>query len=241
MKKIFVEKDCLKNNQFEVSGQEFLHLVKVLRTSEGEDIICLLGDEFEYFCTVTHIFKKSLNAVINQKKLCQKNPKCNITLFQGAVKGEKLELITQKCTELGITKLVPFESNFTIAKKNLGKLDRLKKISQEACKQCGRSIPMEICEFVGFKTLTEIIKDFDLALFLFEHAPLENTLTGILPQIQSAKNIAIIVGAEGGFSEAENTEILKANALPISLGERILRAETASICMCGFVSFIKNN
>ena len=241
MKKFFIEKEKIDNSRILLDGAEFLHASKVLRTEIGENIVCLCGDEFEYHCTITEITKKFLIAKVNQKVLCLKNPKFNITLFQGAVKGEKLELITQKCTELGISALIPFESQFTIAKKNITKIERLQKISQEACKQCGRSKPMEIFEFVKFKDLENSLKTFDLVLFLYENAPLESTLEKNITQIQKAKSVAIIVGAEGGFSDEENLKLLNLNATPICLGQRILRAETAAITICGFISFLKNN
>lgn len=238
MKKVFLENTAMED-VVTITGDEFLHLAKVLRTQAGENIVCLCGDEFEYLCQVQEVAKKHITAKVLQKTLCQKNPKFAITLFQGLAKGEKMELITQKCTELGASALCPFESNFTIAKPNALRLDRLAKISQEACKQCGRSKPMQIQPVQKLKNID--FAPFDLVFFLYEKANQENTLEKLLPQIQKAQNIAIVVGAEGGFAEAEAQKILQSGAKSICLGARILRAETAVIALTGFVSFLKNN
>ena len=239
----FMKKVYLENADFEdvitIDGDEFLHLSKVLRTQAGEKVVCLCGDEFEYIAEVVEVSKKHITARVLQKTFCAKNPTCNITLFQGLAKGEKMELITQKCTELGVSNLCPFESNFTIAKGNGLRVDRLTKITQEACKQCGRSKPITIHPVQKLKNID--FAPFDLVIFLYEKANGDNTLEKLTPQIQSAQNIAIIVGAEGGFAEDEAQKILQSGAKEISLGARILRAETAAIALSGFVSFIKNN
>ena len=238
MKKVFLENAAIED-VITIDGDEFLHLAKVLRTQEGEKIVCLCGDDFEYLAQVLEVGKKRITARVLQKTLCAKNPKCNITLFQGLAKGEKMELITQKCTELGISNLCPFESNFTIAKANALRLDRLTKITQEACKQCGRSKPIAIHPVQKLKNID--FSGFDLVIFLYEKADPAQTLEKLIPQIQGAENIAIIVGAEGGFAEGEAQKILQSGAKEISLGARILRAETAAIALSGFISFIKNN
>ena len=239
----FMKKVFLENADFEdvitIDCDEFLHLAKVLRTQVGEKIVCLCGDEFEYLAEVSEVGKKHITARVLQKTLCAKNPKFDITLFQGLAKGEKMELITQKCTELGISNLCPFESNFTIAKANALRLDRLTKITQEACKQCGRSKPITIHPVQKLKNID--FSGFDLVIFLYEKADPAQTLEKLIPQIQRAENIAIIVGAEGGFADEEAQKILQSGAKSVCLGARILRAETAAIALSGFVSFLKNN
>ena len=240
MKKFFIEKNNLNENTAVVSGDEFLHLSKVLRSQVGEKIQLITGDEFIYTAEITQITKHEAECLILKKEFCLANPKINITIFQGLPKGEKLELIIQKTSELGASAIVPFESHFTIAKNNILKLPRLQKIAQEACKQCGRSKPLEIKPTIKFKEIPLLLKEYDVAVFMYENAPTFNSVSTLTSKIQNAKTIAIIVGSEGGFSK-EESDLLLNSAEKISLGKRILRTETATIAMCGYISFLTNN
>ena len=230
MKKFFGSKI---NGNIVIDDEELKHLA-VLRCNVGEEVICLCGDEFEYLCKITQITKKSATFEVLEQRICEKNPQKQITLFQGLPKLDKLELITQKITELGITELIPFESDFTIAKTNLNKIDRLNRISQEACKQCGRSIPLKILQPIKLKDVLNKIKDFDIVLFANET---NRQITDI--NLQNYNKIAIIIGSEGGFSPSE-IQMLK-DTTQVGLGERILRTETASIVLCGIVSYLTKN
>ncbi|MBQ4535422.1 MAG: 16S rRNA (uracil(1498)-N(3))-methyltransferase [Clostridia bacterium] len=241
MKKFFIEKENLQNERAIISGDEFFHLSKVLRSQVGEKVQILVGDEFVYNAEIENISKHEAICKILGKEFCLANPKLNITIFQGLPKGEKLEWIIQKTSELGASTLIPFESHFTIAKNNNLKFPRLEKIAQEACKQCGRSIPLKIEPTIKFKEIPLMLKNFDVVLFMYEHAPTFNSLTNLTKKLEDAKNIAIIVGSEGGFSLQECEMLLKENIEKVSLGKRILRTETASIAMCAYVSFLTNN
>ncbi|MBQ3494126.1 MAG: 16S rRNA (uracil(1498)-N(3))-methyltransferase [Clostridia bacterium] len=225
MKKFFGQKN---DDEIIIDGEELNHLA-VLRCTKGEEVLCFAGDEFEYLCQISEINKKFARLNILNKQICKGNPKLNITIFQGLPKAEKLELITQKLCELGASSIVPFESNFTIAKPNPGKIERLNKIAKEASKQCGRSLPLQVENAVSFKQMLQMLKNFDVVLFANEKQKLEAA------DIEQKQNIAIIVGSEGGFSDVEIQQIKQTGAKCIGLGERILRTETASIALCAIV------
>ena len=231
MKKFFGTK---QDDIIILDDEETKHLA-VLRCETGEEVLCFCGDENEYLCQIQSISKKQAICKIISQSICTKNPTKKITLFQGLPKLDKLELITQKITELGASELVPFESNFTIAKTNLNKIQRLNKISQEACKQCGRSIPLKIFDPVKFKQMLGMLSGFDIVLFANE-----TNKTISQNDLSKYTNIAIVVGSEGGFSQAEIDEISKIST-NFGLGQRILRTETASIVMCGIVSYLTKN
>lgn len=229
MKKFFAKRI---NNDFIIEGDELAHF-NVLRCSVGEQILCLgCGDE-DYLCEVVNISKKQAEAKVIKAQKNTKNPKKDISIYQGMLKGEKADLVVQKLTELGATNLTMFESSYTIAKSNLNKIDRLNKISQEACKQCGRNLPLIIHNPIKFKDLIDELDKYDLVLFANEKnvQRAENAIAG-------ANNIAIIVGSEGGFSDDEIQQIYSAGAKNFGLGERILRAETATIAMCAIVGYM---
>ena len=231
MKKFFGTK---QDNIIILDDEETKHLA-VLRCEIGEKILCFCGDDKEYLCQIQSISKKQTICKVLETNICSKNPNKKISLFQGLPKLDKLELITQKITELGASEIIPFESDFTIAKTNLNKIDRLSRISQEACKQCGRSIPLKIHNPVKFNQMLEMLKDYDIVLFANE-----TNKTISQSDLSNYNSIAIIVGSEGGFSQAEIEKIASVST-NFGLGERILRTETASIVLCGIVSYLTKN
>ncbi len=227
----------LENGKIYIEGDEFNHLKNVLRLGVGEEILVSLYDENEYACEIVEMTKKEAVCKINGSRICEGNPTKNIVLFQAITKKEKFEFIVQKATEIGISKVVPFKSEFVIAKVTENKMDRLRLIALNACKQCERTIPPVIEECKTFDEVIDSFKDFDVVLFANERADRGESLKDVV----KAKNIAIIVGSEGGFSSKEKDKFISAGAKVISLGKRIYRAETASIAMMSLVSILTEN
>lgn len=241
MKKFYVDKNHFKNDMVLIDGDEFHHLSKVLRTVVNEKIQIVCGDDYIYNCEVCSIEKHEATAKVLSKEFCHSNPKIVIDIFQGLPKGEKLEVLVQKLTELGANKIIPFESEHTIAKNNPIKMERLNKISKQACKQCGRSIPLEINSTISLMSIKQYLENYDLVIFLYEKAVKIDNITRLTSKIQDSKKIAIIVGSEGGFSEKESDFLSKLQTEKIWLGNRILRTETASIALVAHVSLLTNN
>jgi len=238
-KRFYVESEDICEDILTIKDEEHTHLSKVLRLQVGDKVECFYNNSDVLNCEILSITKNSSTLKILSKTPCNANPKVNITLFQGLPKLDKLELITQKITEIGLTKIVPFSSAFCIAKENLNKIDRLKKIIVSACKQCGRTRLLEVENPIKFNQLAQYLKNFELIIFANEtedKTPLKQVINNF--NGKDLKNIAIIVGSEGGFSKTEIEEItaLK-NVYSISLGKRILRTETASIVLSGLINY----
>lgn len=225
-----------------VSGEEFNHIVNVLRNKVG-DILCVIdGSGTDYDCEIVSIDKKSLSLKVINMKDNNSETLSNVTVFQALVKGDKFELIIQKLTELGVKSFVPFESEFCQVKKSTTRLDRLEKISIEALKQCGRSKKVEISEILSFNEMITALNCYDKVIFAYENSSNNLKFEDLKDNFGNRlKNVAIIIGSEGGFSSNENEEILKqTNVKQISLGNRILRAETACISLTSVVMFLLN-
>lgn len=225
------------NNRAKIEGEEFLHLKTVLRLKNGDDIIIFDGSEKEYFCKITDIKKDYAYAEVTNIKKCEALPRKNIILFQALTKREKFELITQKAVELGVKQMIPFSSEYCVAKDNIGKKDRLEKIVRGACKQCECSLPMKIENTLKFEDMLKEAQKLDIVFFANEREGEEIDLSSI----SLYQNIGIIVGPEGGFSVREKDEIIASGAKSITLGKRILRSETASIVLIGLISVISKN
>jgi len=233
-KRYYVEKELMQGTDVMIEGEEFVHLSSVMRSRVGDSVTLFNGDGFDYDGTVSEIAKKYAVVHVENKTQGIGFPEKNVTLFQALVKGDKLSTIVQKCTELGVAEIVHFESQFSDVKvgaKNTGKLE---KVVVAACKQCGASVLTKTNRELKFDDMIHELKNFDVALFAYECEG-QNKVSEILQKTQNFAKIAVIVGAEGGFSEKEAQKIKDAGAVAVSLGDRILRAETAAIVMPALV------
>jgi 16S rRNA (uracil1498-N3)-methyltransferase len=204
-----------------------------LRLSVGANVECFDGGDKILVCEITSITKQTTTLKVLSSYTCEANPTQKVTLLQALPKGEKLELIIQKASEIGITEIKTFSSQFTIAKPNDNKLSRFEKIAISAAKQCGRSAVIKLSPNMTFKQMLSSLDEYDLVIFANET---ENN-TGLQKLIKKDLNIALIVGSEGGFSKDEIDAIIAKGAKSISLGKRILRAETAAIALSAVVMY----
>ncbi len=219
-----------------ICDDEYNHLKNVLRIKVGEEVIVSLNTDKEYVCEVENLCKNAV-CKINGVNDCMVNPKKDITLFQAVCKRPKFEFIVQKATEIGISKVVPFMSEYCIAKVTENKIERLNTIVENACKQCERTIKTEIAEPSDVDGIIEMFKDYDIVLFANERTDVGEEVK----KLTKYNKIGIIVGSEGGFSQKEKERFIEAGCVSVSLGRRILRCETASVAMMSFVSILSEN
>ena len=215
-----------------LEGEEFLHAKTVLRVEEGSEIVLLDGSGKEYSAIVAKIEKHRLLAHITGVIQSDKEPNEYIYLLCGALKGDKTELVVQKAVELGVSKIGIFNSEYCSAYMNQNKIERLNKVSHEAAKQCLRACAPEVVYFDNFSAALNSAENCKNKLFACEF--LSNSRGNML---EITGSTAIVVGSEGGFSEQEFELSEKLGFTGISLGKRILRAETAAISMCALAAF----
>lgn len=235
-KRFFVNKEDVLQDSIKLIGEEHIHLSKVLRLKVGDVVECFYDNSQILVCEIKLITKNETILKIVKSYDCDSNPKTKITLFQALPKLDKLELVAQKLTELGVSKIVPFSSTFCIAKDNGNKIERLKKITISACKQCGRTSLIEIENTKKFSDIVDMVKRYDLVVFANETE--NNVKLKEVLKDKKLENVAYIVGSEGGFSKQEIDELIKLdNVYSITLGKRILRTETASIALGALLSY----
>ena len=239
MRRFFVEKELSVNQNIILENEDYNHIINVLRFKQNDELIFCNGDGFDYNGLLTQINKRNCIFNITSKTENNSEAKTQVDVFQALVKGEKFELISQKLTELGVNELVPFLSEFVQVKEHTTKLNRLEKISIEAVKQCGRCRPLKISKILNFNEVIEKLQQYDLVVFAYEKSSNEFQYDKIKDYYN--KKVAIIIGSEGGFSVSEEKQILNLqNVQEISLGKRILRAETANICLTGAIMCLLN-
>lgn len=233
IRRFYVDKDDIADGFVTVKGDEYIHMTKILRHKVGYKIIVNNNlDGFDYYAVITDIGKESARAEIVDKVINDTVSNVDVTLMQALPKGDKSDFIAQKATELGVKKIIFFLSEFTTEKKI--NIDRIKRIMLEACKQCGRAFVPEV-ELVN--TIGELsIEQYDTVIFMNEHER-EMSFSDVSFNNDKEKKVALIVGSEGGFSNREVNEICDKGAVSVSLGKRILRAETASVASMSIVMY----
>lgn len=222
MRKLFFEK--VDGDEIVIGGDEHKHIAFSLRIRKGDElIVCACG--IDYTVVVTDITKTETRARVVSKVDNTSEPTASVTLFFGVLKGDKNDYVIQKCTELGAKRFVPFVSDFSSVRAENIKTDRLNRIALEAAKQSGRGSVPVVEETARLIDLFDRLSDFDLVVFPYENE--EDRQLGDFIKNKAVGNIAVIVGSEGGFSESEANKLRDISGGSITLGKRILRADTA--------------
>ena len=205
MPRFFAEPENIKGNTITLYSDDAAHISRVLRGKTGDILTVCDGTGSDYIAEITDISDKSVILEIKETLDTKSEPLVKITLYQGLPKGDKMELIIQKCVELGVYSVVPVNTERCIVKidknKEKKKTDRWQKIAESAAKD-GAVIPYELEEKNGLKAFLDGFKGESLAIF---------------------------IGPEGGFSAEEIEKAVKSGVVPITLGKRILRTETAGM------------
>lgn len=209
-------------------GEDHKHLSRVLRLKSGDDV--LINDENgqDYQGVIESVEKDHTVMILKTPVATTNESNIKITLYQGMPKSGKLDLIVQKCTELGVNKIVPVITERVVVSQSreFKKLDRLKRISYEAAKQSKRSIIPNIEEPISFEELVVMMNEEELIVVPYENAK-DYGFNALKREFVSLKSVGVIIGPEGGFSDKEIEQLIDHGAKIITLGKRILRTETA--------------
>ncbi len=223
-----------------ITGDTARQIQRVLRLKDGDSMCLLDGCGTEFDARIIALSGGSVTARILGSRRCEGEPKLRLTLAVCLPKGDKIELIVQKCTELGISELIVVSSRRTVARipaeKAETKLARWRKIAREAAEQCGRAAAPGVEGILSVADVAELIPTVPLTLVACEGRDTP-PLKHILRQNAEAGSLMVVVGPEGGLTEDETRTIVEAGAAPVSLGTRILRCETAAIAACAAVMY----
>ncbi|MBR7090831.1 MAG: 16S rRNA (uracil(1498)-N(3))-methyltransferase [Clostridia bacterium] len=224
----------IHNDIVVLDGDEHNHLSKVLRLTEGTNVTILSSDNLVRDCVITSITKRDTTLQVLDTAECVEHLP-DVTLFQALVRADKMDLIVQKCTELGLKRFVPFQSEYCTVQDKGNKIDRLNRIVLASCKQSGRLSAMTIEPTIQFADLLGRLSEFDYVIFANEKEC--KSASSILGKLTKKDKIAIVIGCEGGFSPSEASALIDAGAQSLSLGKLILRAETASIALTSVIMY----
>jgi 16S rRNA (uracil1498-N3)-methyltransferase len=239
MARFYVPQPWIENGMVKIEGDEVKHIRKVLRLKTGDGIVVFdgLGKELEG----TIIEEKLSSIVIRIQNIfsSERDSPLEVTLAQSLLKGEKMDYLIQKATELGVKEIIPFFSSrsvpFLEKSRRLKRHHRWEKIAVEASKQCGRGVVPKIEFLQDYSDMLQMASTEDLRLILWERDGVK--LKEVLERSKEKRKIFFIIGPEGGFNQLEVDETKKAGFTPVTLGRRILRAETASLCFLSILQY----
>lgn len=242
MSKFFVSENQIDGNIINIVNDDVNHIKNVLRLKVNEEInICSIDTSKNYLCKINSIDKKNVECFIIRELEEVSESNIKLDIYQGLPKSDKMELIIQKGTELGVNNFVP-----VVFKRSIVKLDekdkikkqiRWQKISEVAAKQSGRDIIPIVHEIKTIKDICNLITNYDIVLVAYENEK-NNYLKDELRKITKKHlKIAVVIGPEGGIEETEVNELKEAGAKVISLGKRILRTETVALVMAGIINY----
>ena len=240
MQQIFINENCISDNVCHVTGEDFKHLAKAVRIRVGEKIRVTSSSEESYICEVTEVGRDEILAEIREEAFSTELPN-KIYLFQAIPKGTRFETVIEKTVELGVYEIIPVEMKNCVVRweeaKKKKKVERLQKIAESAAKQSKRSLIPVVHDVMSYRDAVAYARDIaDIKLFPYESAECLNHTKDVLSEIKPGQNISIFIGPEGGFSD-EEVEIAKEDMEIITLGNRILRTDTAAITALSLTAF----
>lgn len=231
MPRFFANLSQINDNSIVINGEDAKHIGVVLRMKKNDKLIVCDGQNTDYSCIIKDISKDLIQLEILEKERNSIEPKIKIKLYQSIPKIDKMEFIIQKCIEVGVDEIIPTVTERTIVKIDKNKInskyERWNKIAESASKQCMRGKIPKISKPISFLEALNKSKSTDLALIPYEYEKLNKLRLSLQDFV--GNSISIFIGPEGGFTESEIKLAKQNNLIPITLGKRILRTETAGL------------
>ncbi len=226
--------------QFEIRGNEAIHILKVLRLKCGDLFEMCNNSENTFVCRIIDCGKKNVVSEIVNSYKEESTTEKKIFVFQSLSKGTKMDFVIQKSVELGAYMLVPVNTEFSVVKLSdeEGKLSRWRRISMEASKQCKRNVMMQVHSPVSFNEAVDMLNDCDIRIIAYEGEK-ETSLKSVIrtPKTERSDSIGMMIGPEGGFSKQEIQFAKESGITTVTLGKRILRTETAAVALLSTIMY----
>lgn len=242
MYQFFVEPSQIQGNRIVITGSDFNHIKNVLRMKAGEEIAVSNGmDGKEYRCGIEAFSEEEVICTLRFIKEDGVEIPSRIYLFQGLPKADKMELVVQKAVELGACEIIPMATGRAVVKldekKAKAKTARWQGIAEAAAKQSKRGIIPRITEVMSMKEAIAYAESIDVRLIPYELAENMAKTKEIINGIRPGESVAVFIGPEGGFEEKEIAAAMEGGCIPITLGKRILRTETAGFTVLSWLMY----
>ena len=237
----FVDPSAIGEGKVKITGADLNHMKNVLRMKTGEAVLISDGTGKDYNCQIeSYAEGEGILEILSENEDSKELPS-RIWLFQGLPKSDKMEVIIQKAVELGVYEIIPMATARAVVKldqkKAAAKVKRWQAISESAAKQSKRLLIPEVKEPVKFSEALKLASDLDVRLIPYELAEGMDGTRRIIQSVKPGQSVAVFIGPEGGFEEAEVELAKEAGFQAITLGRRILRTETAGMTVLSILMY----
>jgi 16S rRNA (uracil1498-N3)-methyltransferase len=240
MQRYFIRPAQMKDQIVHITGDDVNHIMKVMRSSVGDRVICCNGEDRCAIAVIQRLSKEEVECRVEQQLHEHRELPVDVTIAQALPKGDKMELVLQKATELGAKGFIPYVSARTIVhlddNKAKKRQERWGKIVKEAAEQAHRSFLPIVHSIKSWRDLLACTGDYDVSILAYENEN-KQTLHDVLKQYPMNSRILLIIGPEGGFTPTEAKEALQHGMQSAMFGKRILRTETASLYGLSAISY----
>ena len=227
--RVFVDDDLAVGQRLTVEGSAGNHIVRVLRARVGDELTIFNGRGGEYGTSIDEIRRDTVLVSVREHRDEERESAFDLTLAQGISRGERMDWVVQKATELGVTRIVPLFTERSVVhldeRQAAKKVQHWRGIAVSACEQCGRNVVPEIAAPVALHGLLEKPPGKGIALLLSPTA--QQRIVDIAGTPDGA---TVLIGPEGGLAQVEHDAALGAGFTPVRMGPRVLRTETAAVC-----------
>ena len=234
MYQFFVDDAQIGREFVTITGEDVNHIKNVLRMKAGEKIRISNQQGRDYYCEISEVTDTFVQADILNEDAASTELPSKIYLFQGIPKGDRMETVIEKAVELGVYEIIPVAMKYCVvkldAKKEAAKVARWQKQAEAAAKQSKRSIIPKIHPVMSYKEAVEYAMQCDVRLVPYENERGMQGTREALSTIKAGTSVSVMIGPEGGFAEDEIAQV-KDSMQVISLGQRILRTDTAGIAV----------
>ena len=239
MPRFHIRNPHIQDGLLKIEGDEVKHIRKVLRLKAGDEILVFDGWGKEFEGTIVEEGRSSVTVKVQGIFSSTGDSSLEVTLAQSLLKGEKMDYLIQKATELGVKEIIPFFSSRSVPllekSRRPNRHRRWEKIAVEASKQCGRGVVPKIESLQDYSGMLRAASTGHLRLILWEGDGIK--LKEVLERSGEKTKIFFVIGPEGGFSQDEVDKAKRAGFVAVTLGKRILRAETASLCLLSILQY----
>ena len=241
MQRFFVTPAQVGEEEIYIEGSDVNHMKNVLRMKAGEELMVSDGNNWQYRCAVKEYLPEKAVLKILKKEMVDTELPSKLYLFQGLPKQDKMELIVQKAVELGVCQVIPVMTRRCVvkldAKKAAKKVSRWQQIAESAAKQAGRGYIPEIRDVMTLEEALAFAGQLDVRLIPYELAEGMEHTRDVIGKIMPGQSVGIFIGPEGGFEKEEVEQAVEKGVLPVTLGKRILRTETAGLAVLSVLMY----
>lgn len=241
MHRFFVEPHQVAEDTIRIEGTDVNHIKNVLRMKVGDVLQISDGHNQQYLCSILSMESTEVVVSIEETLATSTELPSKLYLFQGLPKGDKMEFIIQKAVELGVYEIIPVATKRAVVKldekKAAKKVERWNSIAESGAKQSGRNVVPAVMDVMSYNEALAYAKKLDVVLIPYELAEGMEETRQIIADIRQGQSVGIFIGPEGGFEVEEVERAKMQGILPVTLGKRILRTETAGLTMLSILMY----